>query len=132
MASTRRKSAAIALAVVGIAGLSLASAATLNITSGTLQAGTEDLAGCQGGAAVDVSFDNVFDAGTGAYRTSGVNLAGIAALCAEQNIGITLIGADGAALGDELTGVLDGAPTFEADVDHAAEDIAGAAIIIHS
>ncbi len=49
MANNRRKSAAIALAVIGIAGLSLASASTLGIGTGTLQAGTQNLTDCQSG-----------------------------------------------------------------------------------
>ena len=47
MANNRRKSAAIALAVIGVAGLSLASASTLDLAGGTLQAGTTALNDCQ-------------------------------------------------------------------------------------
>ena len=60
MASARRKSAALALAVVGVAGLSLASAATLNVNSQTLGAGTTIVASCDD--AVDVAFTSSYDA----------------------------------------------------------------------
>jgi hypothetical protein len=83
MASTRRKSAAIALAVVGIAGLSLASAATLNINSNSLAAGTINVSGCDD--AVDVDYTTVYNAGTKTYDVSAVVVSDIAAICFGAN-----------------------------------------------
>ncbi len=80
MANNRRKSAAIALAIIGVAGLSLASATTLNLTGGTLQAGTTDLDGCQGTATVAVNFGDPTAVGTG-FTVDEIDLSGIAAQC---------------------------------------------------
>lgn len=79
MASTRRKAAAVAIAIVGIAGLSLASAATLNISSDQLAAGTINVSGCDD--AVTASYVTTYNSGTKAYDVSGVTLTGIAAAC---------------------------------------------------
>ena len=54
MANNRRKSAAIALAVIGIAGLSLASASTLTVNSSSIAAGTVAVTGCD--TAVNVGY----------------------------------------------------------------------------
>lgn len=103
MASTRRKSAAIALAVVGVAGLSLASAAQLNVDSASLGAATEIVASCQpeGGAAIEVGFQNSY--ASGAYNTTGIVLTGVAAACDGLDVRVTLADETGAAL-HEFTG----------------------------
>lgn len=88
MASTRRKSAAIALAIIGVAGLSLASAAQLNVNASSLGAGTTLVASCDD--AVDVAFTNIVTAG--AYMVDDVIVSDIAAACDGLTIGITVQG----------------------------------------
>lgn len=82
MASARRKSAAIALAVVGVAGLSLASAAQLNVTADTIQAGSAPQANCQGATPVDVNFDSGWD-GT-RFAVTSVAISGVAQACIDE------------------------------------------------
>src|SRR5665647_2408700 len=75
-----RKSAAIALAIVGVAGLSLASAAQLSVTSGSLGAGTSVVASCDTDG-IGVTYTNVYNASTGVYDTSSMTLTGVSATC---------------------------------------------------
>ena len=105
MANNRRKSAAIALAVIGIAGLSLASASTLDLTGGALQAGVTSLNGCQPETdAVTVGFGAPSFAG-GEYGVSSVVLKGIDAACKGSTVKVTLLDAatSGAAIGSEYS-----------------------------
>jgi len=126
MASIRRKSAAVALAVVGIAGLTLASAAQLTIRSQSLGAGTEFVASCDTNG-VDVGFETAYGA-TG-YNATDVNVTDIAATCLNQDIAITLTDASGVV--EEVTGTVAGA-SFTADIaDYDAEAITGVSIVIH-
>src|ERR1035437_2898495 len=78
--SKGRKSAAIALAVVGVAGLSLASAAQLTVNSASLGGGTSVVASCDTDG-IGVTYTNVYDATTGVYDTSSMTLTGVSATC---------------------------------------------------
>src|SRR5665647_3554723 len=79
MASTRRKSAAIALAVIGVAGLSLAAAATLSVNSATVQAGVSVFTDCQPAATpITVGYTTAYSAST--YKVTDVTLSGGVAL----------------------------------------------------
>ncbi|HEX5332074.1 MAG TPA: hypothetical protein VFW79_05465 [Cellulomonas sp.] len=75
--TNRRKSIAIALAVLGVAGLSLASAAQLNLTgTASVQSGILAVnADCQS-APITVTFSAPVRTGT-TYASAAVNLAGI-------------------------------------------------------
>ena len=134
MASTRRKSAAIALAVVGIAGLSLASAATLTIGTGSLGAGTTTLdASCD--AAVDADFTTVFNAVSGAYDVDSLTVSGIDNVaCAGQNIRVTVTDTTTTTviLDDSATTVTAASLAFPLDSDAPAADDFAIAIVIHS
>ncbi|WP_149203798.1 hypothetical protein [Actinotalea subterranea] len=88
MASTRRKSAAIALAVVGIAGLSLASAAQLTVNTSTLQAGKVAVGKCDDNG-VKVDYTSAFAAGS--YNATGLSVTDIAAACDGGTIKVTVI-----------------------------------------
>lgn len=79
MASSRRKAAAVGIAIIGIAGLSLASAATLNITSDQLAAGTITVSGCDD--AVTASYTTTYNSTSKAYDVSAVVLSDIAPAC---------------------------------------------------
>ena len=95
MASTKskksRKGLAIGLAILGVAGLSLASASALNLT-GTpqLQAGVKDVAGCQT-TPIAVSFAAPTLVG-GAYTSTAVTLTSIDSLCAGSTYKVALLG----------------------------------------
>ncbi len=97
MASTRRKSAAIALAVVGIAGLSLASAATLSLTSSSVQAGSTTFVACQA-TPVSVAYTTAWNGTANAYQTTAVTVSGITAGCNSKSILVTLTDSAGASL----------------------------------
>lgn len=133
MASIRRKSAAVALAIVGVAGLTLASAAQLNINSASLGAGTEVVASCDADG-VDVGFDTTFASTT--YNATDVNITNIDATCAGQDIAIQLTDG-GAAVGGEIVATLAAAATFDGTFSAAlttpydAELIDGVSIVIH-
>jgi len=140
MASTRRKSAAIALAVVGVAGLSLAAAAQLDLNSETLGAGSTVVASCDD----DVADDGIgvtFTRGWAATEdvTSAVNFATVGSTCAGLDYELTVLGADGSDTDsdpDVLQTVSDEVPTlasgaFSVTISQATEDIEGIALVIH-
>ena len=135
MASIRRKSAAVALAVVGVAGLTLASAAQLNINSESLGAGTEVVASCDE-TGVDVGFTTAWDAtNNDGYNASAVSIENIDDTCAGQEIAVTLL--DGTTVIEEFTGTLPALAawtgTFSDTLTTAydAELIDGVSIVIH-
>ena len=97
-----RKTAALTLGLVGVAGLSLASAAQLNVSTATLGADTEIVSACDTVGGIGVQFGNAY-ALTG-YQTETVTLTDVDAACEGLDLAITLADADGAALG-EITGV---------------------------
>lgn len=105
--STTRKAAAIGLAVVGIAGLTLASAAQLNLGASTLGAATSVVASCQPAspaAPITVSYTNTFAATpTPGYKVSAVGLKAVDAACAGKAVKVSLLGAGDAVLA-EVTG----------------------------
>ncbi|WP_066585459.1 hypothetical protein [Cellulomonas timonensis] len=103
----RRKTAAVSMAVLGVAGLALASAATLNLEGGTLAANTVVVASCQPtGTPISVGFDDSFAASASnpGYNVSGVKLKDVDAACAGKAVKADLIDASGASLG-QVTGV---------------------------
>ena len=104
MASTRRKAAAAGLAVIGIAGLSLAAAAQLTVNSDTLQAGAIAVGTCDGDG-VRVTYTNAFSGG--AYNATGVSVTGIAPTCGNGDIKMTLTyGPAGSQQTREFTGTI--------------------------
>lgn len=91
-ASTRRKVGALGLAVVGLAGLSIASAAQLGVTSHTLGAGTATVAACQTSGPIRVSFTTLWTGTPAAYRATEVKLSGIDYECNGGSVKVTLPG----------------------------------------
>lgn len=129
----RRKTAAIALGVVGILGLSIASAAQLNLGTSTLGAGTTVVASCQGDTPIGIAFENTFASGADAgYKASSVNLTSIDAACEGLTYKVTLTDSDGAVLGDEATGTVSGSSVTVPLRDVPAEDVANVSVVIHS
>jgi hypothetical protein len=107
MASKRnrsRKSLAVALAIVGVAGLSMASAAQLNVTSDTVAAGVSVVGSCQpSGTPVNVGYVTTFTAGV--YNVSSVTVTGLVSACVGKSVELSLMSsATGAAIGG--TGVV--------------------------
>jgi hypothetical protein len=129
MASIRRKSAAVALAVVGVAGLTLASAATLTINSSALAAGTTVVAACDNDG-VGLTYTTAYSAG--AYQLTAVTVTGIAPACVGQAISVN-VSAAGVSVG-EVSGVVVAGGTFVATLPAStpAAPVTGAAIVIHS
>jgi hypothetical protein len=91
-ASTRRKVGALGLAVVGLAGLSIASAAQLNITSDTLAAGSTTVAACQTSGPIRATFTTSWTGTPAAYRATAVVLSGIDYACNGASVKVTLPG----------------------------------------
>lgn len=133
-AANGRKTAAIALGVVGILGLSIAAAAQLNLGTSTLGAGTTVVASCQPeGTPIGVAFESTFAPGADAgYKASSLNLTSIDAACEGLNYKVTLTDSDGAVLGDEATGTVSGASVTVPLSDVSAEDVANVSVVIHS
>ena len=129
MAKNRRKSAAIALAVLGVAGLSLASASQLTLSTGTLQAGSIALTDCQT-TTVPVTYTTTFTGG--AYQVTGVRLANVAAACAGKTATVKLLNAAGTEVATGTAATVAGnvdvtlvAPAAVANVASVAAVIAG-------
>lgn len=108
-ASTGRKVGALCLAVVGLAGLSIASAAQLDVAGSTLGAGSTQVAACQTSGSIRATFTTSWTGSPAAYRTSAVTLSGIDYACNGGTVKVTLPGAAPAIA--ELTGTLSGIPT---------------------
>jgi hypothetical protein len=122
MASTRRKSAAIALAVVGIAGLSLAAAAQLTITSDQLGAGAIAVGSCDEDGVL-VAYTTALSSGV--YTVDEVIVSDIDAGCDTQTMKVALDGVQ------VFSGVLDATGTETiAVVGVDAEDVEDIAIVI--
>ena len=121
MASTRRKSAAIALAVIGIAGLSLAAAAQLNITSTSLGAGSVTVVTCD--AAVNLTY-TLTGSNVSAVTVNGVDDVA----CLGQKIGLT---AQNVTPTEQTVVAGTTAYTFTLSPVVAAKDLVDAAVIIH-
>lgn len=124
---TRRKTAAAALVVVGVAGLSIASAAQLNLKAdASLGAGETVVASCQpAGDPIKVSFDNSFSGGK--YNATCVVLSGIDADCEGLNYKVTVAGGGAA----EATGtVTTGTTTIALTPAVAASDVTDVAVVI--
>ena len=129
----RRKGAALALAFLGVAGLSLASAAQLNLGTGSLGAGTTVVASCQADAPISVNFESAFTPGADAgYKASSLTLSSINAACEGQTYKVTLTDSDGAVLGSESTGTVSGTSVTIPLQDVSAEDVDNVAVVIHS
>jgi hypothetical protein len=101
--STARKSAAIGLAIVGIAGLSLAAAAQLNATSGTLGATTTVVAPCQTTAITATYSTSYTTAAPAGYKVTQVVLSGVEAGCVGKSVKVSLLDTGDNLLGTELT-----------------------------
>ena len=134
--SKRRKTAALVLAFVGVAGLSIASAAQLNLGTASLGAGTTVVESCQTSGEIGVSFTNGFVDGTravpGEYQTSEVVLKGVDDACVGLNYKVTLTNLDGVAIGGEVSATILAPGTVKIPVEASSAEIAGVAVVIYS
>jgi hypothetical protein len=143
--STTLKFAAVALGVAGIVGLTISSAASLNLTGGSVGASSSVVAACQTSTTgtpptltpITVSVNTGYDATLGGYIVTNVALGAVDAACAGENVKVTLSGASNAKLG-EWTGIaaagsattltLVGTPTPLV----SAKDVSGTAVVIYN
>jgi hypothetical protein len=124
MASTRRKAAAAGLAVIGIAGLALASAAQLNINSSMLAAGSQVVTGCDDEVEVDYAV-------TGDEVTA-VLLSDVAAACDDATFSLTLSSDTGTLVTEGGTLELVGdTTTVDLTSNVKVADVTGIAIVLH-
>ncbi|WP_456846970.1 hypothetical protein [Cellulomonas sp. P5_C6] len=141
MASTKskksRKGLAVGLAILGVAGLSLASAATLTINSATLGSGVKVVASCDTDG-IDVSYGTAFAATIPGYKVTSVTLKNVDATCAGKTVTVDLldgITSSAATLGQvspvalTLTTGTSQALTVPGSVDAAA--VKGVAVVIN-
>ena len=122
-----RKSLAVALAIVGVAGLSMASAAQLNVTSDTVAAGTSVVAACDTDG-VSVAYTTGFSAGS--YKVTGVTISAIAAGCSGRTLDFTLLDTGNAVLATG-TGTISGTSLTVGSLTASASAVTGIAVVIH-
>ncbi len=127
-----RKALAVALGIMGIAGLSVASASTLNLTAGNEVAiGSDTFAACDtDGVAVDYTYYN--NAGT--YEIDEISITGIDTACNAEAIQFTLADASATpvTLASGTGTVALGAFTYDATGDNVAvaTDLGDVTVII--
>lgn len=101
-----RYAAAAALTVVGLAGLSLASASQLSLNGRSLQSGTAVVGDCQPPSQpVSVRFTSAFS--SGAYRSTAVTVGNVDAACGGLGYRLQLIDAAGAPIDSNAGAPLD-------------------------
>ncbi|MCV2395067.1 hypothetical protein OEB99_12180 [Actinotalea sp. M2MS4P-6] len=89
-----RRAAALAFAVLGLAGLSAASASQLAVDGGTIQSGVGLVVDCQpAGTPIRVELSSAFT--SGAYRTTGVRFSGVDEACDGLRFRMQLISTTG-------------------------------------
>lgn len=136
LGTARRRLAAATLAVLGVAGLGIASAAQLSLTSAPLGAGSTIVATCQGGGTISVGFPTEWNTtqAPAAYRVTSVTLSNVNANCAGKPFRLQLLDNASAALGTELTGNLTlsgGTATITiSGTRPLASDVGGVALVI--
>lgn len=122
----------VALVVAGaVFGAVYGLAATLNVSSATLGAGSSAVAACQA-TPLTVSYATSYQAGSG-YRVGVVTVSGLAAGCYTKPYRLSLTGTSDALLG-EMTGTTPGSGTsFTADFTSAnasAASVLGVHLVI--
>ena len=126
-----KKRLLIALAAAAVVfGAVYAVAASLNLTTDTLGAGTATVAACQS-ATLTASYAPSYSAALPGYTAGTVTVSGLQASCYGKNYRITLSGAGNASLG-EVTGTTPTAgSTFTANFASAgAAALTGIALVI--
>ena len=131
--NARRRFAAAVLAIVGVAGLGIASAAQLNLSGSPISAGSTLIATCQtSGTPITVEFPITWAAPS--YRVSSVKLSNVHTDCNGKKFQLQLLNVGGtAALGTEVTAgilsVVGGVATVTVGTQ-LAYDVGGVALVI--
>lgn len=120
------------LFATALAGGGYAFAATANIASDDLSAGTAITASCQASAlTVDYPVAGLsYDAGLPGYTVSTVNLSGVTASCVGKTAKLELTGVANAALGEATATLALGANTFTYATPVSAAAVTGVALVI--
>ncbi len=121
-----RKSLAIALAIVGVAGLSMASAATLAVSSDEIVAGVDTFTGCDN--AVTVSYNTSFSGGV--FNVDDVVVDGVDAACAGLTITVEVLDNASASIEHLTFTAVTGTNTIPAAGTTDAADVYGVAVEI--
>lgn len=139
LGTARRRFAAAALAICGVAGLGIASAAQLSLTSAPLGAGSTIVATCQSTGTISVGFTTAWNTTTApnAYRVTEVKLSNVNASCNGKTFQLQMLqGAspNQVALGAGLTGSLSvsggNATITVTGTQPLAADVTGVALVI--
>jgi len=138
--AARRRFAAVVLGVVGIAGLSIASAAQLTIGSSTLGVGATIVSTCQGSGTITTSFPTAWNTtlAPAAYRVTAVTLTGVNPVCVGKAYRIQLLNSSGVAIGTEIVSTVPAlavggvftTATIAAGSQQLGGDVAGVSIVI--
>jgi hypothetical protein len=121
-----RKSLAVALAIVGVAGLSMASAAQLTVSSDEIVAGVDTFTGCDN--AVSVSYNTSFSGG--AFNVDDVVVDGVDAACAGLTITVEVLDNSNASIESLSATAVSGTNTISAAGTTDAADVYGVAVEI--
>ena len=124
-----RKSLAVALAIVGVAGLSMASAAQLNVTSDTVAAGVSVVSACD--STVAVAYGTGYSAGT--YKVTSVTVSGVdATACNGRTLDFTLLDSGNVSLGTGTASIVTGTTSYQVTgLTASAAAVVGIAVVIH-
>ena len=124
-----RKSLAVALAIIGVAGLSMASAAQLNVTSDTVAAGVSVVSACD--STVAVAYGTGFSAGS--YQVQSVTVSGVDAVaCNGRTLNFTLMDSGNASLGVGTAAIITGTTSYTVTgLTASAAALTGIAVVIH-
>jgi hypothetical protein len=103
-ATRTTKLALAAVAAIVVFASTYGFAASLNLGSSGLGAGSAVVASC--GTGIQAAYTTAYASGIPGYAVSQVNLSAIPAACQSKSYKIQLTGAGGAAIGAEMSGTL--------------------------
>lgn len=131
--STSLKAAAVALGVAGIVGLTISSAASLGVGTGSIGAGTSVVAACQPtGTPITVSFTTAYSATAPGYTVTQVKLGAVDAACNGKSINVTLQGAANASLVEVTGTAATGITTLIIPGAISANAVVGTAVVVYN
>lgn len=123
-----RKSLAIALAIVGVAGLSTASAAQLTVNSGELVAGVDSITDCDADG-VTVSYSPTYTASVPGYTVNAVTIGDLDGSCT-GTVRVTVTDAANAALANGSIAYAAGSVTISLSATVSVASLYGVAVAI--
>ena len=131
--STSLKAAAVALGVAGIVGLTISSAASLGVGTGSVGAGTSVVAACQpSGTPITVSFTTAYAAATPGYTVTSIKLGAVDVACNGKSISVTLQGAANASLVEVTGTAATGTTTLVVPGAISASAVVGTAVVVYN